>query len=76
MTKLMDEAIRALSRLPSDRQDEFARLILDQIAPADQPLALSAAEKQAIEAGLADSDAGLFADEDALKRHLARLRSV
>ena len=31
MTKLMEDAVRARSQLPADRQDALARLILDQI---------------------------------------------
>ena len=76
MTKLMEDAIRALSQLPADRQDDLARLILDQIGPEGGPLTLSADERRAVEAGIADSDAGRYADEGALHAHLDRLRSA
>ena len=31
MTRLMDEAIKRLSELPHDRQDELARRLLDEV---------------------------------------------
>ncbi|MDQ0313985.1 hypothetical protein [Amorphus orientalis] len=71
----MEEAIRALSDLPAERQDALARLILDQIGDGN-PLVLGPDERRAVEAGIADTDAGRTADDDALARHLARLRSA
>ena len=50
MTKRMEQAIEALGRLPVERQDE----------PAEYVLTLE--ERQAVEEGLAQADAGRFVD--------------
>jgi hypothetical protein len=49
MTKLLDQALQIARSLPSDAQDDIARVIL-QLAGADDapPIALSSEEREAI----------------------------
>ncbi len=70
----MEKAIDALKKLPEERQKELAGYILDL---ADQtPVKLTDVERAAIDAGIADADAGRFASEEDYQQTLARLRSA
>lgn len=61
MTKLMEKAIAAVSRLPKERQDQLAELLLS--ASTEEPIFVADDERQAIEEGLADANAGRFASK-------------
>src|SRR5260370_20989219 len=64
MTKLLDEAVEAVRRLPSDDQDDIARAIM-QLAGSDlsAPVALSPEERKAIARSKAAADRGEFATD-------------
>jgi hypothetical protein len=63
MTKLLDEAVATLRRLPSEDQDDFARLIM-QLAKADgEPEAIDPAHLPAVLRGLAEAKRREFANE-------------
>lgn len=74
MTRLMEKAIDALSRLPDDEQDAMARHILEltDIAPVE----LTADERAAVKTGLADARAGRFADQASVDKIIKRLRDA
>ena len=68
MTKLLDEAVEAVRRLPSDDQDDIARAIM-QLAGSDlsAPVALSPEEREAIARSKAAADRGEFATEEQVR---------
>jgi hypothetical protein len=65
MTKLLDEAVEAVRRLPSDDQDDIARAIM-QLAGSDlaAPVVLSAEEREAIASFKAAASRGEFATDE------------
>ena len=72
MTKLMDKAIEAVSKLPEDRQDALAEALLNL---ADRSVyELSAAEREAVEEGLADVEAGRVIGEEEITALFTRFR--
>ncbi len=73
MTKLMEKALAAVQKLPQKRQDEIAEVILFE---ANDVMILTAEEEAAIQEGLKDTQKGIFAPDDAIANHLARLRAV
>ncbi|GEM_PF-519521 len=68
MTKLLDEAVEAVRRLPSDEQDEIARAIM-QLAGSDlhAPVALSPEEREAIARSKAAAGRGEFATDEQVR---------
>ncbi len=68
MTKLLDQALEAVRRLPEDAQDEIARVILQLAgseAPAPVPLSLE--ERDAIARSEAAAARGEFATEEEVR---------
>jgi hypothetical protein len=65
MTRLLDQALEAARSLPSDVQDDIARVVL-QLAGSEAaaPIALSADERKAIEKSKAAAARGEFAPEE------------
>ena len=68
MTKLLDEAMEAVRRLPSDDQDDIARAIM-QLAGADHlaPIILSPEEREAIARSKAAASRGEFATDEQVR---------
>jgi hypothetical protein len=68
MTKLLDEAMEAVRRLPSDDQDDIARAIM-QLAGADDlaPVVLSPEEREAIARSKAAAARGEFATDEQVR---------
>jgi hypothetical protein len=64
MTKLLDQALQVARSLPSDAQDDIARVVL-QLAGADDgpPVALSTDERTAIAASKEAAARGEFATD-------------
>ena len=65
MTKLLDEAVEVVRRLPSNDQDDIARAIM-QLAGSDlaAPVILSPEEREAIARSKAAADRGEFATDE------------
>ena len=75
MTKLMEQAIAAIRRLPDRRQDELAEALI--LASAEAPVeGYSAEQLAAIDEGLADADAGRFASDEEVAQRFARYRAA
>jgi predicted transcriptional regulator len=72
MTKLLEQAIAAVRKLPPERQDEIAEILFS--LSSDVPLQVTEGERIAIETGLADADAGRFASEEDVSALFARHR--
>jgi predicted transcriptional regulator len=68
MTKLLDRALEAARSLPSDAQDDIARVVL-QLAGSEEvaPIALSADERAAIAASKAAAARGEFATDEQVR---------
>jgi len=59
MTKLLDEAVEAVRRLPSGDQDDRARVIMQLAGPdLPAPIVLSPEEREAIAGSKAAADRG------------------
>ena len=64
MTKLLQQAIAEISKLPSDRQDELAQIL---IAAADNdlhPYLLTPDERKGVNEAIEQVARGEFADDD------------
>jgi predicted transcriptional regulator len=68
MTKLLDEAVEAVRRLPSAEQDDIARAIM-RLAGSDlaAPVALSPDEREAIARSKAAAERGEFATDEQVR---------
>ena len=68
MTKLLDEAMEVVRRLPSDDQDDIARAIM-QLAGSDlpAPVVLSPEEREAIARSKAAAARGEFATDEQVR---------
>jgi hypothetical protein len=68
MTKVLDEAVEAVRRLPSDDQDDIARAMM-QLAGSDfaAPVVLSPAEREAIARSKAAAGRGEFATDEQVR---------
>jgi hypothetical protein len=65
MTKLLDAAVEAARKLPAERQDEIARVVLHLAASEEEPEPIAAAHLPAVLEGLAQARRREFAtDED------------
>lgn len=68
MTRLLDEAVEAVRRLPSDDQDDIARAMI-QLARSDlaPPVILSAEERAVIARSKAAADRGEIATDEQVR---------
>ena len=67
MTRLLEQAVEAVSALPDDAQDDLARILL-QLAGIDQPpYELTTEEAADIDASLAEAEHGAFATDEEVR---------
>ncbi len=67
MTRLLDEAVAVVARLPNERQDELARVLL-QLAGYEQPPYILTPEEEAdLDASIAAEERGEFATADEIR---------
>jgi hypothetical protein len=72
MTRLLQQAVEAVSVLPDDVQDDLARMLL-QLAGVEQPLyELTPEEASDIDASLAEADRGEFATDEEIRAMWAK----
>ncbi len=73
MTELLDQALEAARSLPSDAQDEIARVVL-QLAGRDEAasIALSPDEREAIAKSKAAAARGEFATDEQVRATWAK----
>ncbi len=64
MTKLLEKAFAAISRLPDREQDELAAALIDFTAPGTEGEAIDPAHLAAINEGLAQLERGEFASDE------------
>jgi predicted transcriptional regulator len=73
MTDLLHEALEALQRLPRERQDYIARAIL-ALADDGDPQEIDPEDLPAVLEGLAQTERGEFASDEAVEALFRRLR--
>lgn len=67
MTRLLEQAVEAVSALPDEAQDDLARILL-QLAGFDQPpYELTPEEAADVDASLAEAGRGEFATEEEVR---------
>ena len=68
MTKLLDHALELARSLPSEAQDDIARIVM-QLAGSDTstPVALTADERKALEISKAAAARGQFATDEQVR---------
>jgi hypothetical protein len=73
MTKLLDQALEVARNLPSEAQDDIARVVL-QLAGSDEapPIALSADERSAIATSKEAAARGEFATDEQVRATWAK----
>jgi hypothetical protein len=75
MTKLLEQAIEEVRKLPEPDQDEAAELLFALAEKAKGPYRLSEEELAAVEKGLAAAERGEFATDEEIdeffRRHTA-----
>ncbi len=68
MTKLLDQAVEVARALPSESQDEIARIVLRLAGAEDAPpVALSSDERAAIAASKKAAASGRFATDEQVR---------
>jgi predicted transcriptional regulator len=72
MTKLLDEALEAVRRLPSDSQDEIARAMLSLAGNEGEAEAIDPAHLPAVLEGLAQAKRGQFASDEEVEAAFRR----
>lgn len=73
MTKLLDDALRAVRNLSPDEQDNIARAVLRLTGCDDEPpVALSVDERAAIEASKSAAARGEFASDEQVRAAWAK----
>ena len=74
MTRLLEHAMAAANTLPSDAQDDIARVVLRLTGADDEmaPVPLSPDERAAIEASKAAATRGAFATDEQMRAVWAR----
>jgi len=72
MTKLLEEALKAVGRLSSDSQDEIARAILHLTSLEEEPEAIDPAHLTEVLEGLAQAERGEFATDQQVEAAFRR----
>jgi hypothetical protein len=68
MTKLLDQALRAVRELPADVQDDIARIVLELAGSPDAgPIPSSSEERAAITRSKAAAERGEFATDEQVR---------
>ena len=73
MTKLLEQVIEKLRKLPEAEQDEAAELLLNLVARRYQPIELDADTRSAVEEGLAQVERGDVVSEEEMEAFFRRL---
>ena len=67
MTKLLDQALEVARSLPSEAQDDIARIVLQLAGDDAGPIALSTDERTAIATSRAAAERGKVATDDQVR---------
>jgi hypothetical protein len=72
MTKLLEEALDAVTRLPPEAQDEIARAMLHLAGSGGEPEAIDAAHLPAVLEGLTQAERRQFASDSEVEAAFRR----
>lgn len=72
MTKLLDQALEVARSLPSEAQDDIARVVLQLAGDETAPVALSADERSAIATSKSAAGRGEFATDEQVRATWAK----
>jgi predicted transcriptional regulator len=72
MTKLLEQAIAAVSALPEQEQDEIARIMLE--LANDEEYVLTPEDEAELEASIAEAEGGEFATDEEIRAIWAKHR--
>jgi hypothetical protein len=72
MTKLLEQAIAAVSALPEQEQDEIARIMLE--LANDEEYVLTPEDDAELEASIAEAEGGEFATDEEIRAIWAKHR--
>jgi predicted transcriptional regulator len=72
MTRLLKQAVEAVSVLPEDVQDDLARMLLQLAGVEQPPYELTPEEGADIDASLAEAERGEFATDDEVRAMWAK----
>lgn len=67
MTRLFEEAVATVAALPDERQDEFARVLLQLAGVEQRPYALTLEEEAELDASIAEAERGVFATDEEIR---------
>lgn len=73
MTKLLEQVIEKLRKLPEAEQNEAAELLLNLVARRYEPIELDADTRSAVEEGLAQVERGDVVSEEEMGAFFRRL---
>jgi predicted transcriptional regulator len=73
VTKLLEQVIEKLRKLPEAEQNEAAELLLNLVARRYQPIELDADTRSAVEEGLAQVERGDVVSEEEMGAFFRRL---
>jgi predicted transcriptional regulator len=73
MTKLLEQVIEQLRKLPEAEQDEAAELLVNLIARGNEPIELDADTRSAVEEGLAQVKRGEVVSQEQMEAFFRRL---
>ena len=72
MTKLLDEAIERVRRLPETVQDEAAEILLSLASKCAEPVHIDDATRKAVQEGKAQASRGEFVPDDEMAEFFNR----
>lgn len=67
MTKLLEHAVRTVSALPDDLQDELAGVLLRLAGVEQPPVQLTSEEAADLDGSMAEAERGDFASDDEIR---------
>lgn len=67
MTRLLEQAVAAVSALPDEQQDEFARVLLQLAGVEQPPYRLVSEERADVDASMAEAQRGEFATDEEIR---------
>ncbi len=73
MSSIVEQAVSALQKLPADRRDELAQIIVEATKPS---IRYSTEQLSGIDAAIAEADAGEFVSSKEITAVFSRFRKV
>jgi hypothetical protein len=67
MTRLLEQAVQAVSALPDEVQDDLARILLQLAGVEQPPYELTPEEAADLDASLAEAEQGKFATDEEVR---------